>query len=159
MILFAHKGIINISQAVILIKSDQQRSISYRNITGHISWTSGKGIQKQNRIQQNILRLLKKPISRFSLAKVTFLHKDVTVPIRLESQTAPFLNGVKSVFFIEKSSTFRSAAYKGKDEPHAQAGIGASKSFAGNGPKPFPIALQRHRYLFPDRQGRFPAAR
>jgi hypothetical protein len=36
MILFPDKGIINISQAVILIESDQQRPISYRNITGHI---------------------------------------------------------------------------------------------------------------------------
>jgi hypothetical protein len=35
-----------------------------------------KGIQKQNRIQQNILRLLKKPISRFPSAKVTLLRHE-----------------------------------------------------------------------------------
>jgi hypothetical protein len=36
-ILFAHVGIIDIPQTVILIKRDQQRSISDRNITGHLS--------------------------------------------------------------------------------------------------------------------------
>jgi hypothetical protein len=39
MILFPDKGIIDISQAVILIERDQQRPVSYRNITRHISWT------------------------------------------------------------------------------------------------------------------------
>ena len=83
-ILFAHKGIINISQAVILVKSDQQRSISYRDITGHISWTSGKGIRKQDRVQQNILRLLRKPIFRFPSAKVIILRHEGMVVTELK---------------------------------------------------------------------------
>jgi hypothetical protein len=72
MIFLSDKGIVNIPQTIILIKGNQQCSVSYRQITGHIGSTSLKSIDEGNNIQQVIKRHLRKhrpfknsPLRRF----------------------------------------------------------------------------------------------
>jgi len=60
MIFISNKGIVNVPQTIILVKGNQQSSVSYRNVTGHLGSTSSKIIEKGSRIQQVINKHLKK---------------------------------------------------------------------------------------------------
>jgi hypothetical protein len=59
-IFISNKGIVYVPQAIILIKGNQQSSVSYRNITGHLGSTSSKIIEEGGRIRQVINKHLRK---------------------------------------------------------------------------------------------------